>query len=104
MPNYKQIYTDIINRKYPEKWDRCATILSKTELTTLDIIKLNEIIFSYSDRETTMFNQQHKSYDEKTIINMLIYQQKNEWNNTQLANYFKLSRNSVAKWKKIYKV
>lgn len=102
MPNYKQIYTDIIIRKYPEKEDRCAAILAKVELTTLDIIKLNEIVFSNSDRQTTTINQQHKSYDKKTILDILNHQQQNKLNNTQLANHFKLSRNTITKWKKIY--
>ncbi|ANF53267.1 transposase [Chryseobacterium glaciei] len=103
-PNYKQIYTDIIIRKYPEKWDHCAPILAKVELTVLDVMKVNTLIFSNTNKEITAFNQRHKSYDEKTILYMLSYQKKNKLNNTQLANHFKLSRNSIAKWKKIYRI
>ncbi|WP_223558555.1 helix-turn-helix domain-containing protein [Chryseobacterium lathyri] len=102
MPNYKKLYTDIISHKNPEKWEECSFILAKEELTTLDIINLNEIIFNDADKEVTRFNQQHKSYDKNAIIDMLMHQQVNKLNNTQLATHFKLSRNSVAKWKKEY--
>ena len=103
-PNYKRIYTDIIISKYPEKWDSCASILEKPELTALDVIRLNSLIFNNPDKESMISNQKHRSYDETAIMDLLIYQQKNKLNNTQLANHFKLSRNSIAKWKKKYKI
>ncbi|MDP9960841.1 helix-turn-helix domain-containing protein [Chryseobacterium lathyri] len=102
MPNYKKLYTDIISYKNPKKWKECSFILAKAELTTLDIINLNEIIFTTTDKEISRFNQQHKSYDKNAIIDMLTHQHVNKLNNTQLAIRFKLSRNSVAKWKKKY--
>lgn len=103
LPNYKQIYSDIINRKHPHKKDVCKDILMKNEISMLDVIKLNNLIFEAGDKETITFNQQHRSYDENTIIEILDYQSKNELNNTQLANHFNLSRNTVAKWKKYFK-
>ena len=33
---------------------------------------------------------------------MLKYQEKHHLNNSQLALYYKISRNSVAKWKKLF--
>lgn len=102
-PNYKLIYNDIINTKHPHKKEECSSILSKKEISILDIIKLNTIIFGMKDKETNIFNQKHRSYDEKTILEILDYQTKNELNNTELANHFKLSRNTVAKWKKHFK-
>ncbi|MCS3529908.1 helix-turn-helix domain-containing protein [Chryseobacterium sp. JUb7] len=102
-PNYKQIYCDIINRKHPNKKIACETILKKEEVSILDVIKLNNIIFGMKDRETNTFDQQHRSYDEQSIKEILEYQEKNDLNNTQLANHFKLSRNTVAKWKKHFK-
>lgn len=96
-PNYKEIYQDILRKKYPEKTDACKTILKKKQLTSLDVVLLNEIIFG---QESTMTNQPHKSYDIVTITEILSYQKKNQLNNSQLARHFKLSRNTISKWKK----
>ena len=102
-PNYRLIYNDLINTKHPHKQKECSTILGKKEISMLDVIKLNTIIFGIKDRETYMLNQKHRSYDQKTVIEILNYQRKNELNNTELANHFSLSRNTVAKWKKHFK-
>jgi hypothetical protein len=98
-PDYRRIYTDIISRKYPHKEEKCKTLLNKKDLSFLDIIKLNSLIFETKTKETKIFNQRHRSYDKFTILEILGYQKKNKFNNTQLANHFKLSRNSIAKWK-----
>ncbi|MBB6369643.1 helix-turn-helix domain-containing protein [Chryseobacterium shigense] len=100
-PNYKRIYEDIINKKYPHKIEECQILLSKEELNFFDIIKLNQKIFA-SD-ESTAESQKHRSYDDQVIIKILQYQKDNMINNTQLALHFKLSRNTVAKWKKIFR-
>lgn len=47
-------------------------------------------------------SRRHHSYDLASIIDILEYQKKNQLNNIQLANHFKLSRNTVAKWKKSF--
>lgn len=100
-PNYKKIYTDLILKKHPEKYQSCSSILQKEVLSTLDVIKLNQIIFTSEDLKTALFNQKMRSYDKATIIEILEYQKKNKLSNTKVAEEFKLSRNSIAKWKKI---
>ncbi len=100
-PNYKKIYIDILNQKYPQKIPICQRILNKKKLSTLDIIALNKIISDEQDNESSIFNQRHRSYCEKTILEILNYQKKYNLNNTQIALHFKISRNSVAKWKKV---
>lgn len=99
-PNYHKIYSDIIYYKYPQKRLICQSILEKKELLVLDILKLNYLIFGMSDRETVIFNQRHRSYGMSDILEILDYQKKRNLNNSQLANHFKLSRNTIAKWKK----
>ncbi|AZA47448.1 helix-turn-helix domain-containing protein [Chryseobacterium carnipullorum] len=101
-PDYKKIYTDIILKKHPGKYALCSSILQKKVLSVLDVIKLNQLIFSFEDLETSLFNQKHKSYDKDTILEILDYQKKNGYTNKQVADEFRLSRNSVAKWKKIF--
>ncbi|MBP2617786.1 helix-turn-helix domain-containing protein [Chryseobacterium jejuense] len=97
-PDFKQIYTDIISRKYPHKYDLCEYLLSKNELLALDILKLNAIIFGTSEKR----NSQYRSYKRTDIMKILDYQKENKLNNTQLALQFKLSRNTIGKWRKIF--
>ncbi|TZF93770.1 helix-turn-helix domain-containing protein [Chryseobacterium panacisoli] len=104
LPNYKLIYTDIIIKHYPEKEPGCKIILEKKELSVLDVIKLNELIFGNTDKETSIRNQKHRAYNESTIRDILNYQKNNKLNNFQLANHFKLSRNTVAKWRKDFPI
>ncbi|KXH80984.1 hypothetical protein [Chryseobacterium kwangjuense] len=99
IPNYLLIYHDLIRIKYPEKLSDCQFFLNKDQLSILDVIKLNTIIFGSQDQE---FNQKFKSYDLSTIMDILTYQKNNRLNNSQLALHFKISRNSVTKWKRLY--
>lgn len=98
-PDFRQIYKDILTRKYPEKYETCEGVLLKKNIFTLDILKINALIFGISEKNS----QKYRSYKESDILYMLEYQKKNKLNNGQLADYFKLSRNTVTKWKKIYK-
>ncbi|WP_228442254.1 helix-turn-helix domain-containing protein [Chryseobacterium nematophagum] len=100
--NYHLIFSDILNKKYPEKKKECRRIMEKKELSVLDVIQLNKIIFGPVDKETEEFNQSHRSYTVSSIFQILDFQKKNKLNNTQVALYFKLSRHTVAKWKKKY--
>ncbi len=97
-PDFKLIYSDIINKRYPEKAVVCHNLLAKRDLSVMDILELNKRIFGKLDNN----NQKYRSYSEADILQMLDYQEKNRLNNTQLANHFKLSRNSVAKWRKMF--
>ncbi|MDV7695505.1 helix-turn-helix domain-containing protein [Chryseobacterium soli] len=101
-PNYIKIYSDIIHKKFPEKMDQCKNILQKESLSELDILELNQKIFGNSELDAELFNQRHRAYNETAIKQILKYQSKNKCNNTELARYFKLSRNTVTKWKKLF--
>ena len=100
--NYKTLYTDIINDLYPSKKSICQEILNKNTLSILDILELNELIFEDEHKKNIEVNQKFRSYSRRDILLILDYQKKNNLNNSQLANHFKLSRNTVAKWKKIF--
>lgn len=101
-PDYHNIYTDIINKKHPDKKEVCKFLLEKEYLSSMDIIELNKKIFGLHDKQTEVFNQKHRSYEESDILQILNYQKKHKCNNKQLANHFKLSRNTVTKWKKMF--
>lgn len=96
-PDYKKIFDDIIKLKYPDKKDICNKILAKDTLSILDVIIINDIIFG----ETTD-SQKFRCYDKKAIFEILEFQKKYSLNNSQLARHFKLSRNSITKWKKSF--
>lgn len=102
LPDYKKIYEDMIFMQYPDKSELCSFILSKEKLNPLDIIRLNDLITGISCNEKSAENQKLKSYDEESIFKMLTFQKKHNLNNARLAEHFKVSRNSIAKWKKIF--
>ncbi|WP_126653733.1 helix-turn-helix domain-containing protein [Chryseobacterium aureum] len=101
-PDYRKIYQDIIELKHPEKEANCRNILQNEVLSLKDVMKLNSIIFE-NVITTSTFNQRHKSYDKEMIFYILDYQKKNKLNNIQLAAKFKMSRNTVTKWKKLFR-
>jgi len=100
-PDFQKIYSEIIERYYPEKEEECKFYLNRTDWSSLDVITVNNILFSQkSSREILEFNQKHRAYDEKTIKKILQYQKKNKLNDTQVSIHFKLSRNTLLKWKR----
>ncbi len=100
-PNYKLIYKDFIQRKYPDKAALCTPFFNKVFWTDLDVIYLNDLLLN-KEKKPISLNQKFKAYDEETILEILHYQLKNDLNNSQLATHFNISRNTVHKWKKIF--
>lgn len=100
--DYKMLYTDIIAKKHPEKMIECDNLLNKQHLSVVDILLLNKKIFGESKSTDFRLNQKFKSYSKQDIVHILDYQKKHALNNTELANKFKTSRNTIAKWKKIF--
>ncbi len=98
-PNYKKIFEDIIRKKclHPEKY---SLMLNKKNFSHLDVIKLNDLIFHKSNKDLSV--RKFRAYNKLTIMEILEYQKKNNINNTELSRYFKLSRNTIAKWKKCF--
>ncbi|MDG4654303.1 helix-turn-helix domain-containing protein [Chryseobacterium arthrosphaerae] len=103
-PNYKKIFTNILETKYPEKIPYCQIILNKKRLSSLDVLTINNIIFNNPEKAFHILHQKHKSYDKNTIMELLNYQKKHQLNNTELAKRFKLSRNTVAQWKNKFQI
>lgn len=99
-PDYRIIYTDILAKHYPKKISECERLLAKSKLSVMDIVELNKRIFGASYKT----NQKYRSYRKSDILKILNYQKKHKLNNSQLANHFKLSRNTVAKWRKLFVV
>ncbi|REC45394.1 helix-turn-helix domain-containing protein [Chryseobacterium pennipullorum] len=96
-PDYKKIYTDMINAHYPDKKQVCEPLLSKKELSIMEVIKINKLLIGGIKKES----QKYKSYDNASIIEILDFQRMHGLNNSELANHFHLSRNTIARWKKM---
>ena len=103
-PDYRRIYTDIINDRCPHLKEVYSPILDKYNFSALDILEINSKIFGIPEIESQLFNQRHRSYNKSDIVEILNYQKMNKLNNSELAIHYKLSRNTVAKWKKMFLV
>jgi len=100
-PNYKRIYTDLICKEFPEE-KQLLEFIKQKELTAIDIIKIDNKLCDLRKLGIVNDSQKHKAYDKSTILQILYYQEKNNLNNTQTATHFRVSRNSIAKWKKLF--
>lgn len=102
-PDFQKIYSEIIKLYYPEKEKECEFYINRTEWSSLDVITVNNILFAQkSSKDVLAFNQKHRAYDEKTIKKILQYQKDNKLNDSQVAIYFKMSRNTLLKWKRSF--
>ena len=83
------------------KKQKCEHLLNKKDLSVMEILMLNKIIFN-TDKSSEETNQKLRSYQESDILQILDYQKEQKCNNTQLANHFRISKNTVTKWKRLF--
>ncbi|WP_313385580.1 helix-turn-helix domain-containing protein [Chishuiella sp.] len=88
-PNYKKIYEEILKRKKIKK-------KINDKMSIKDVLKISKII----NPDNQDKNQKHKSYDLDYINYVLNDQLKHNYTNTEVANKYNLSRNTITKWKK----
>ncbi|MEG0915987.1 MAG: helix-turn-helix domain-containing protein [Myroides sp.] len=93
--NYKRIFQDILDLKFPEKKELRAIVLEKEINDFYDVLSLHKMIFGDENKVN-----KHKSYDPSTITKVLKYQQENKLSNIETAQKFNLSRNTVSAFKK----
>lgn len=98
--NYKRIFFDLINQKFPHRQKQYQHYFLKERFTQLDVIEINQNLFGHTDNYDFETNQKFKSYALEDVYRILEYQKKNGLTNTELARKFHLSRNTVAAWKK----
>lgn len=101
-PNYSRIYRDLIEKKFPEKLHEYKVILSNDNLTFFEIVRLNELLFGKKNKEQEFQSQRYKAYDKQTILRIIRYQRQNKLNDQEIAVRFKLSRNTIRGWKKVF--
>lgn len=101
-PNYTKIYQDMLKLDYPDKLkDPKIKELLKNLNTTEDVLNFNEKLFS-QNREAQKNNQKLKTYDKKTMLKLLQYQKKHEFSTSYMSRKYKISRTTLAKWKKTF--
>lgn len=101
-PDYNRIYLDLINRKFPDRKKELIPMLDKEIKNSLELISFNNLIFNHQEKDIMAFNQKLRSYDEVSIKKIMEYQKINKLNNQQVANQFRISRNTITKWKKLF--
>lgn len=96
VPNYSLIYQDIVQNMNVSV---TSTIREKINSInkSLDVLQVNEMLFEQG--VTLKSTQQMRSYLPSDKSYILEYQKKEKLNNIQTANHFKMSRNTIAKWK-----
>ena len=99
--NYTLIFRDILEKKYSWKREAILPLLECPNLSAIEIIHINRQIFGINE-EAEFSSHRHRSYSKSDIFEILDYQKKHQLNNSQLANHFKISRNSISKWKKYF--
>ncbi|MBT2620771.1 MULTISPECIES: helix-turn-helix domain-containing protein [Chryseobacterium] len=98
-PNYNKIYSDLIEKEFPERRKELNPLLSKEIKTSLEFIEIHRSIFTHQTKEMHAFNQKLHSYDQISIQKIIEYQRVNKINNIQTSKLFGISRNTLAKWK-----
>jgi|SRR5690554_4792612 len=100
-PDFGKIFREMAKRKnLPESEQK--RIAEQKEWNSLDVIETNEKLFAKHNKESLKFNQNHKAYDRKSIREILDYQKKNKLNNSETMRLFKLSRNTISKWNRLF--
>lgn len=92
----------MLKAEHPEKLEnpKIQKLLNGLK-TTEDILNFNDLIFEQS-KESIRNNQQLKTYDKKTILKLLQYQKKHDFSTSYMSRQYKISRTTIAKWRKIF--
>ena len=98
-PDYAKIFRDMAAKR---NIDTTAALPQKKSYSSIDVININEKLFAKQTKESFAFNQKHRAYDKKTIELLLTYQHRHELSNSEMARLFKLSRNTLSRWKAKY--
>lgn len=103
-PNYTRIYQDMLRLEHPEKLkDPKIKELLNNLNSSEDVLNFNEKLFEQS-KEAQKNNQKLKTYDKKTMLKLLQYQKKHEFSTSYMSRKYKISRTTLAKWKKTFEV
>jgi hypothetical protein len=102
--NYKQIFIDILQEKQPLKLQDNDLVSKINNIKSfIDVISINTIIFQKAEHSRNKQQQKLKIYTLEDIQIILNYQKEYNLNDSQTANHFQMSRNTLKKWKDRFK-
>ncbi|WP_415325724.1 helix-turn-helix domain-containing protein [Chryseobacterium sp. MMS23-Vi53] len=97
-----KIYQDMLKQEHPDKLqDPKIQSLLKNLKTTEDVLNFNELVFKHT-KESLRNNQKLKTYDKKTMLKLLQYQKKHGFSTSFMSKKYKISRTTLAKWRKTF--
>ena len=98
-PNYSLIFLDILEMMFPDRCPKEIGIFAGKELSTEEVLLYNKKLFGQNNSSS-----KYRSYDKTTIISILSKQKKHHYTNEEVSKIYNVSRNSLAKWKKLFLV
>jgi|SRR5690606_483767 len=100
-PDFGRIFQEIAQKKEHSE-SLIGHIAGIKEWNSLNVIKTSEKVVEKPDGENLKLNRTHRAYDEQSVKEILKYQKINNLNNSEMMMLFKVSRNSISKWKKMF--
>ena len=109
--DYKRLYLDYIDANdtlsNPVKKDLKSIIEGQQndDLSYRVLMQINTVIRENVNtvRENMVGYKQYNAYDKEFIRYVLSYQKRNNLTNKDISLKFRMSRNTVAKWKRLFK-
>jgi len=100
-PDFGRIFREIAQKKKHSE-SVIGHIVNIEEWNSLNVIKVSEKIGEKPRGKNLKLNRKHRAYDEQSVKEILNYQKINNLNNSEMMRLFNISRNSIAKWKKMF--
>ena len=111
--NFNMILEEIVSREEPEidngliigtlmKSDHLSA--GRTNPSTFEILEMSEFIAGCSSVPLLNEDYRHRNYDLATIRKVLASMDECGWKIKDAARVFGISRNTISKWRKTYKV
>jgi hypothetical protein len=98
--NYQVIFTDIIKEVYPDRLHESNLLHQINNISNfMDVLNVNKIIFNKAGGDRNKQQQRLKIYTHQDVLDILNYQKEYHLSNTETANHFCMSRNTLKKWK-----
>jgi|SRR5690606_9923997 len=100
-PDFGRIFCEIAQKNNFSE-SKINEMSAQKKWNSLDVIKMNEKLFGNTAINNLNFNQNHRAYDEESIKEILNYQKKYDLNNSEMMRMFRISRNTIVKWQKLF--
>ena len=108
--NYKRLFIDFltdiehnITQEESLVWEKINELPADFVFSFEKVNEIHNLIRNYVDFEFRYMNlNESKVYDIKFILKVINEQKRNSLSNISICNKYKLSRNTLTKWKRIF--